>query len=160
MYFVAMPATGAQGVVQPGFNYFTGSQTVNADGTSFNNYCPTSGSCTSSPYETSSGNCMCDRTDSAGQTVAGAYSLADVGLTGASDGYCDAQGGNGAFCPEVDIFEGNQVAAQFSSHACKAVTKTNSGVNGVTGPFFPECDQVRGSCLARRDDLTALSLSP
>ena len=119
--------------------------------------------CSSSPYQTATGNCACDHTDSAGQSSSGAYDLADTGLTGVSDGYCDAQGGNGVFCPELDIFEGNQAAAQVSAHSCKAVTKSNSAVGGLTGPFFPECDMVSWRAKSagyKKTSTTATALQP
>jgi len=54
--------------------------------------------------------------------------------------YCDAQAVGGTFCSEMDIFEGNTVAQQFTTHAC--VDACASYTNGVS-----ECKQgTQGVC--------------
>ena len=157
MYFVAMPATGAQGIVQPGFNYFVGAQKQLYDGSEFTASCASqSTECGAPNYASSTGNCQCDRDDN-NCPNGGSGTVGDTGFTGNSDGYCDAQGGNGVFCPEHDIFEGNTMAAQLSSHSCKSVTKTNSGIwnsaanAAATGPYFPECDM--NGCYAQVNEV-------
>jgi len=73
-----------------------------------------------------------------------------VGMTenqgGAENGtnYCDAQAVGGTFCSELDLFEGNTVAQQYTTHGCvDACASYTEGVSECeyTGSPKTVCDQ-------------------
>lgn len=73
-----------------------------------------------------------------------------IGMTenqgGAEDGtkYCDAQAVGGTFCSEMDLFEGNTVAQQYTTHACDdACASYTEGVSECQSSANAEtvCDQ-------------------
>jgi hypothetical protein len=73
-----------------------------------------------------------------------------VGMTenegGAEDGtnYCDAQAVGGTFCSEMDLFEGNTVAQQYTTHGCiDACASWTEGVEACQLGDSPKtvCDQ-------------------
>jgi len=73
-----------------------------------------------------------------------------VGMTdnqgGAENGtkYCDAQAVGGTFCSEMDLFEGNTVAQQYTTHGCiDACASYTEGVSECenTGSGKTVCDQ-------------------
>merc|ERR1719326_1246855 len=64
----------------------------------------------------------------------------------AEDGtnYCDAQAVTGTFCSEMDLFEGNTVAQQYTTHGCiDACASYTEGVSECEGTGSPKtvCDQ-------------------
>jgi hypothetical protein len=59
-------------------------------------------------------------------------------------GYCDAQAVGGTFCSEMDLFEANTEAQQYTTHACvDACGSHTSGVPACQGKGTPStvCDQ-------------------
>jgi len=65
--------------------------------------------------------------------IPGAYGLSG-GAPLASSRYCDANDGvgNGLWCPEMDIFEGNSCGMAITSHACK----TYGGISNTSWPMY------------------------
>jgi hypothetical protein len=71
-----------------------------------------------------------------------------VGMT-ANDGgavngtnYCDAQAVGGTFCSEMDLFEGNTVAQQYTTHGCSdACASFTEDVTGCKAGATNVCDQ-------------------
>jgi hypothetical protein len=58
--------------------------------------------------------------------------------------YCDAQAVSGTFCSELDLFEGNTVAQQYTTHGCiDACASFSEGVSECeyTSSTKPVCDQ-------------------
>merc|ERR1712196_110305 len=74
-----------------------------------------------------------------------------VGMTdnegGAESGtnYCDAQAVDGTFCSEMDLFEGNTKAQQYTTHACidacASYTKDTAECKAKPGTQATICDQ-------------------
>jgi hypothetical protein len=62
------------------------------------------------------------------------YNASGLPEPGSGDYYCDANKGNGVWCPEMDTMEANTAALQITPHRCDA----------PTGRYYPSCD--RGGC--------------